>query len=326
MAENNTTEIETGTTDTSEVNSSEEQNVNEEERLTSIENASNEELDNALKGFEKYGDDFVEKMLNGDQPEDKNVDAQQGEDNGSQEQKLEEETEPEKKSSDTDVEERMSAIMKRIEGLELLTKRNSSERGELKKQLKDVIQTLKESAQDKFSTGQMEEALSDRDKIKEAEQQIQSIDQAEVLEKNKLLMQKLTAIYVKPGELEAEDVENTLKESGIPEGDIRNIMDRPEAVLSPGEYFHLIQGAKANRKVRILATYAQKLKMENDTLKKNSNPDSVLQNINKTFKTPKTMTASAGNSSGSSKPLFLTDSEISKLSSGELDEVLKSFS
>lgn len=203
----------------------------------------------------------------------------------------------------------------RLEGQkrELFLQRRNTEYGEAKKQLnatKRELLRLKESLQQGLESKVHEaplQAFEDREKIKEIDGQIQSVDQADSHLQQIYEGEQLFSRHLDPSEVSLDDMSQALRDDGVPEDFIASFRQNPfgfttpEAMIQLGkravERKHLI---KAHQDRVILAQYAKSLQEENARLK--AKPGQVIANVQRSLNAPPPLTAANGSISQNGAP------------------------
>lgn len=203
-------------------------------------------------------------------------------------------------------------LLQRLEQQEQFIQRRNAEIGDLRKQLKEARTKLADGLEEKFLS-EPSEAMEDKLKIRE----IDSADRALSQEEQGLVTahqaQVVVAKYIKPGEVNVDDMAECLRMDGIDENYIDEFAKNPFKHALPSEIVHLAKRAKTLTDMRRVLTYAKQLEAEVKKLK--GKPAEALKKIERELRNSPQVTAATGGSSSTEgatglNPNSMTDSDI----------------
>lgn len=213
------------------------------------------------------------------------------------------------------------AVKKQLEGLELLTKRRTSEIGELRRQLKAYEERLKSNLDEKFYESPTQ-ALEQARQIEMAQKKLQELDQEEQSITNTHQAQVLLAHHVGPDGIDLEAISESLASDGMPPEFVEHFVKNPYNSALPETLIQLAKRANAEKKARQmeealsqLVPYTKKLLDERQQL-----PHHVLRNVQSALKQAPQVTASVGGT-GQTGGTRAVDPAL--MSDAELEEFLK---
>lgn len=280
----------------------------QEQKTSRVEEASDAELDAFLASFDE------EAPAEEAQPEGRKQEAEpepEGQDREEQEQPQEEVVEqPDSVSRDE-----FDAVVKQLQGQELLLQRRTSAIAELERKLSSEIQQLRAGLNDKFLENPSQ-ALDDKAAIDEKLRTLQEVKARQNAELAQHQTQKLVAQYIKPGEVNVEDMVQSLREDGIAEDHIQRFQRNPWAAGSPEAVLQLAKRAKAERLLRQIAPVFKQ--MLGALQQQNEKPQEVLKRVQEaTKKAPGSVNASFGGASvrkpRAVNPHAMSDEELNEL-------------
>lgn len=214
--------------------------------------------------------------------------------------------------------EAFDAMKKQLDGLELYTKRRTSELGELKRQFREFVNQAQASLDEQFLESPTQGYATAR-KIEMAQQKLQEIEQEEQSLTNSHQAQVLLSHHVGPEGLDIEAVTQSLVDDGMPEGFIQQFAKNPYQAALPETLIQLAKRAKAEKKAREyeaalseIVPYVQQLLEERKRV-----PQDVLKNVQSALRQSPQVTASAGGTgqvgSRSVDTAMMSDAELEAL-------------
>jgi hypothetical protein len=210
------------------------------------------------------------------------------------------------------------AVVKQLQGLELLTKRRTSEIAELRKQFREYVDQNSQGLDEKFLESPTQ-ALKQVKEIEMAQQKIQELDAEEQALTNAHQAQVLLTHHLGGEQFDAQAVGEVLAADGMPNEFISHFLQNPYQAALPETLIQLAKRASAERKVKQmeaalqqLVPYTQKLLEERKSL-----PQNVLKNVQSALKQTPQVTASAGGTGQIAQrnvdPAKMSDAELAEL-------------
>lgn len=285
--------------------------------LVELEQATDEDLAAAMKGYQEKGDAYFAEALKDDTAEAETPSAE-----------AKPSAQPEQKQAEAAKEQPASEINFEVE--DQLLQRNSSELVRVKTQLvqesQQIQEWLKENAQDPEHAVRAMELVV---KLNENKANIGKLDHAVSVLSSSHAAKRLVAQMVKPGEVEMDDVIESLRRDGLGEADIARFKADPWTQASPTELLYLHQRARAEKHLTKLVPIALKLqervKELEGKLKSVSSTNDVLGNIQKALRSSPPISASNGAESAKDSLEDLSESEVARLDDAQLNALLKKF-
>jgi len=213
------------------------------------------------------------------------------------------------------------ALKRKLDGQELLIKRRTSEIGEMRRQLKQFIESTSQNLDEKFYESPTQ-ALQQARQLEMAQQKLQEVEAEEQSLTNAHQAQVLLAHHV-GGDIDLEAIGESLLSDGMPEEFVQQFVRNPYQAALPETLIQLAKRATAERQVRQmqdalqqLVPYTQKLLEERKQL-----PQHVLKNVSSALRQSPQVTGSAGGTGqlGGNRAV-----DPSLMSDAELAEFLKS--
>lgn len=251
--------------------------------------------------------------------------AQQASPETKQETKAEQQAEPPKpEQSKADYEElakKYEKVQRQLDGLELYSKRRASDIAEVKKQLREYIDTTAATLDDKFLESPTQ-ALVEARKLEAAQEQLRAAEAEEQSLQNAQQAQVLLAHHVGADGLDPEAIGQALASDGMPPEFIQQFLSNPYQAALPETLIQLAKRAQAEKKARQIEAaleqivpFTQKLLEERKAL-----PNNVLKNVQSALRQSPQVTGSAGGTGqvGGNRAV-----EFSQMSDAELAEFLK---
>lgn len=309
-----------GTTDTEQVVGEESSSPN----LVPVEEATDEELQESMTAFEQHGEDFLDKMLNPDQPKPKATEETEDTDaTPEQETDSKQQTQFVSRKEYEALKNAFDAQSKQLNGLEHLRKRDAQGLADVRKQLNDHKAQLERGIQEKIDNGQAAEAMRDMKTIDKIDQGLEQLDQEEVVEKNGAVFRDIVKTFVREGELEPQDLVQSLRETGMPDAEIQQRLSRPETSFSTDGFLNLVMRAKVEKALRRIVPAFLKQREELESLKKNRNGNNILKDVSRELKRTPNATAAAGTSGSNGRLGSLSGAEIASLTDAQIDDALR---
>jgi hypothetical protein len=214
----------------------------------------------------------------------------------------------------------LEALQKQLNGLELLNKRRTSELAEVKKQLKQFVQTNGQNLDEEFLESPTQ-AFAKARQIEMAQQKLQEVEAEEQALANAQQAQVLLAHHVGPDKLDVEAIAQSLVEDGMPQDFVQRFVSNPFQAALPETLIQLAKRANAEKRVRQmeqamqqLVPYTQRLLEERKNI-----PQNVLKNVSSALRQAPQVTGSAGGTGQvGSRPV-----DFAQMSDQELREFLK---
>jgi hypothetical protein len=214
--------------------------------------------------------------------------------------------------------EAFDAMKKQLDGLELYTKRRTSELGELKRQFREFVSQAQASLDEQFLESPTQGYRTAR-QIEMAQQKLQEIEQEEQSLTNSHQAQVLLSHHVGPDGLDIEAVTQSLVADGMPQEFIQQFAKNPYQAALPETLIQLAKRATAEKKVRDyeaalseIVPFVQQLIEERKKV-----PQDVLRNVQSALRQSPQVTASAGGTgqvgSRSVDPAMMSDAELEAL-------------
>lgn len=213
---------------------------------------------------------------------------------------------------------------RQLEGLELVVRRRTSEIGEIKKQLRDLIQQKKEGLEDRYVENPVK-ATDDLLDIKRAEARLQEVEQEEAHIGAHVETQRVVLKHVDFDQTPIDVIAEVFRDDGIPESTISAYMQNPWAIPATTT----IQAAKralekrgrieAEKYLRAALTEIKKLREQNSKLKTGSD---VVKGIEAAARKGLSMDARSGGAAETSSEVD-TNKPLSEMSDAELNLLLK---
>ena len=217
--------------------------------------------------------------------------------------------------------EAFDRVAKQLDNLELLTKRRTSEIGELKRQFRDFIAAKSENLDEKFLESPTQ-ALAQARQVEMAQQKLQELEAEEQGLINQQQAQVLLAHHVGPDGLDIEAIGEVLAADGMPTEFVQTFVRNPYQAALPETLIQLAKRATLHRQVKQmeealsqLVPYTQKLIDERKNL-----PQDVLKNVQTALRQTPQVTGSAGGTGQTSKKSV----DFARMTDAELSEFLKS--
>jgi|694.fasta_scaffold14037_9 hypothetical protein len=212
------------------------------------------------------------------------------------------------------------ALLKRLDGLELLNKRRTSDLAVVKQQLRAFIE--QNNNLDEQWLESPTQAYAKARQVEMAQQKLQEAEAEEQQLTNEHQAQVLLAHHI--GEqLDIEAIGQSLMSDGMPEGFVASFLENPYRGALPETLIQLAKRATAEKKVRELEStlqqivpYTQKLLEERKTA-----PQNVLKNVSTAMRQAPQVTASAGGTGqfGANRnvdPALMSDQELQEFLKG----------
>lgn len=288
------------------------------QEMVGIEDASMEDLDAFLAN--NTGDDEGEtEEVDADEPEDTSDESQETEPTG--------EPEADANSQETKGDARIKALEEQLAKLnqkastekqqrETYIQRLKFQLGEERKAKIALRDSLRQGLREKFDEDPIE-ALQQQRKLEKVEESLEQIDQGEQQVDFAARNQEIFERYIDPSEVSLDDMADTLARDGIDPRLIEQFRSHPFLAADGQTLVHLARRAKAEKLAAFAVYQYQKLKEENEQLKKK--PAQTLDKVSQALKTPPKMTGGAGTQSRG-----FSDADISKMTNAELDSLYKS--
>lgn len=217
--------------------------------------------------------------------------------------------------------EAFDRVAKQLDNLELLTKRRTSEIGELKRQFREFIDTKSQNLDEKFLESPTQ-ALAQARQVEMAQQKLQELEAEEQGLINQHQAQVLLAHHVGPEGIDLEAVGEVLAADGMPQEFIQTFVANPYQAALPETLIQLAKRASLQRQVKQmeealsqLVPYTKKLLEERQKA-----PQDVLKNVQTALRQTPQVTGSAGGTGQISKKSV----DFSKMSDAELEGFLES--
>lgn len=202
----------------------------------------------------------------------------------------------------------------------MFAQQRSTEIGELRKQIREVTNQLAHGLQDEFIENP-EKAVDKKLQIKANENMLSQLDQEEQEIQRREATAKIVASHLRPDEYDTEAIAASLERDGASPQFIQSFLADP---YSKGDGVTLVQLAKrasAEKALVNVVRYAKQLELKIQELGKK--PNEVLKNIQQATRI-KPLTAASGGTSRSSYQTSISDiNQLTKMSSAELEELLK---
>lgn len=210
------------------------------------------------------------------------------------------------------------ALRKQLEGLELVTKRRTSELAEMKRQFREFVNQAQAGLDEKFLESPTQGYATAR-QIEMAQQKLQEIEQEEQTLVNSHQAQVLLSHHVGPQGLDLEAVTQSLAEDGMPQEFIQQFVKNPYQAALPETLIQLAKRATAEKKARDyeaalseIVPFVQQLLEERKKV-----PQDVLRNVQSALRQSPQVTASAGGTGQtgyrSVEPAMMSDAELEAL-------------
>lgn len=212
------------------------------------------------------------------------------------------------------------ALLKRLDGLELLNKRRTSDLAVVKQQLRTFLEQ-NQNLDDQWLESPTQ-AYAKARQVEMAQQKLQEVEAQEQALTNEHQAQVLLAHHV--GEqLDIEAIGQSLASDGMPEEFVHAFLGNPYQAALPETLIQLAKRASAEKKVRELESalqqivpYTQKLLEE-----RKSAPQNVLKNVSTALRQSPQVTASAGGTGqlGGNRavdPALMSDQELQEFLKG----------
>lgn len=238
------------------------------------------------------------------------------------EEPVQEEQEPQKQAVDpmAQVQAKMEAMQKQLQGQELLLKRRTSEIAALKQRLEPLLQVTEQQLEQLYLESPAK-AMQVQLAKNEAEKKHAELSAEEQQLANQQQAQTILSQHVGPEGFDVEAIAETLAEDGLPTEFIQQFVANPYRSALPETLIHLAKRAQEKRradKAEMVAAqlyyYLQRVQEEAKQA-----PNKALANIQSAMKSGPSITAAPG--TGGQRGFNPDD--ISSLSEAELDELLK---
>lgn len=154
--------------------------------------------------------------------------------------------------------------------------RRNTELGELRKRLRQAQEQLQEGLDEKFQESP-QEALKDYQVLQQIDENLKGIDKEEHNINSVYDRQKVVAKHIKPGDVDVEDMLQSLRDDGIQETYVEQFRQNPWQMAQAETIIQLGKRAKAERAIRSLIPVMQKLLEENKQLKQK--PQKAINNL-----------------------------------------------
>lgn len=282
--------------------------------MTTIDDASMEDLESFIANDKslEVGESESEESESTPEPEDK----QPAERSDKKEDKKDDSKELAAKLSA--LEEENAKLKAHNKNVELWNNRQSTEIGELRKQLKEAIQKKSEGLQEKFLEDPVA-ASKQLDAIKQHEQELQALDSQEAVLQHIQRTYQVVTQHIPENELNVEAMAKSLEADGLDKSFIQTFMQNPYAQAHGETIIQLNKRAVAESRLQEAVGVIQQLVAENEKLKKRTG--SVLSNVEKASRQTPSVTASNGGALPTSRGSAIN---FDKMSDAELAEFLKS--
>lgn len=196
---------------------------------------------------------------------------------------------PQSKQPEIDLEAVIAKQDKALKQQESFIQARNREVGELKKQLLATKAELK-AALPNMMAEDPEKGLDIRDKIKEIDDSIAENDAELEAMTREHVAQRTFASYVKPGEVELEEMVQVLKDDGLDAGFIQQFAANPFSQAHPETLVHIAKRAKAEKYLKIVAKAYMELQKQ--VQKNTAKPSATMARIDKVANKIPRLTAS----------------------------------
>lgn len=220
-----------------------------------------------------------------------------------------------------DLEAENQALQRRLEQQELFIRRRSTEIGELRKQLKERNDGLKEDLDSKY-IGDTAQSVKVALEIEKNELRLADLENQQTDMERVHAAQKVFSMYVQPGEVSVDDMAACLVNDGIAPEFVEQFKRDPYRSTTPETLVHVAKRAKAEKTLSQVVAFAKAQHQRIKELETGSSAESVVKRIERAAKQTSTVTASSGGSRGGAKP-SVSSADIASLSDAELNELLK---
>lgn len=211
-----------------------------------------------------------------------------------------------------DLAQQLARTQEQLQRAQEFIQRRNAEIGEQRKQLREYEARLEQYVQEQFYENP-NEALDARDELVRTKDTLEQLDREEVALNRKAVTRQMLERH-KPQDVSYQDMAMALKRQGLPDEQINNFLADPEGYVGPTEAVAIAHQARAEKYLGAVLKEAQRLKAENEQLKKRGNPSSVLQNVERAMRSGPTLTASGGDAVTAeemySAPAELSDDQL----------------
>lgn len=231
--------------------------------------------------------------------------------------------EPEKAAPQTDspaattvTREEYEKLQRQVKGQELLLQRRTSELGNIKKQLSDLIEEKSKGLQERFQEDPAR-ATQDMWDVREAQAKMQQLAQEEAALEHEKMSRAMFQERYKENEVTVDDLSKMLEADGVDPSYLQQFRANPWRSTYPGELLQLAERTKLMKQFALVASFAKGLLEENKKLKEK--PAEVVKTISRNLRQPPAMTAATGGGGGGTPTIDPT-----RMSDAEIEEFLRS--
>ena len=216
--------------------------------------------------------------------------------------------------------EEFDRYAKQLQGQELLLKRRTSEIGDLKQKLAQIVRANRENL-DEVHLESPSEAVERQLIARDAEREIAKLDIEETKLQKQATAQKLLAQYAGPEGFDVAAMAESLRADGMPEDYLQGFIQSVYTAAEPETLIQLAKRAQAEKRLRELEGLASELLYYNQKLveEASKSPTRTLEKVQQAMRGGPSVTATSGGVGGTRG---VNPTDISSLSDAELEQLL----